>query len=201
MSALMSAGVTTDVQSMILRLVDFLKSRGITALFTNLGHGQAESATTEMQISSLMDVWLLLYNRETNGEHNRQLYLIKSRGMAHSNQVREFIMSRDGIKLREAYIGPEGVLTGSARLAQEAKEKAAALHRQQEIERRNRDIARKRREIAAQIESLQAELDGEVAEASLLTEQADASREQLDADRTAMAAIRQVSSRAKAKAK
>ena len=74
-----------------------------------------------------MDVWLLLYNRESNGEHNRQLYLLKSRGMAHSNQVREFIMSSDGIKLRDAYVGPEGVLTGSARLAQEAKDRAAAL--------------------------------------------------------------------------
>lgn len=201
MSALMSAGVTTDVQSMILRLVDFLKSRGITALFTNLGHGQAESATTEMQISSLMDVWLLLYNRESNGEHNRQLYLIKSRGMAHSNQVREFIMSKDGIKLREAYIGPEGVLTGSARLAQEAKEKAAAIARQQEVERRNREIERKRREIAAQIETLQAQLDSDVADAALLAEQADAGREQLNADRKAMAAIRHVSSNNKEKSK
>ena len=201
MSALMSAGVTTDVQSMILRLVDFLKSRSITALFTNLGHGQAESATTEMQISSLMDVWLLLYNRETNGEHNRQLYLIKSRGMAHSNQVREFIMSSDGIKLREAYIGPEGVLTGSARLAQEAKERAAALQRSQDIERRARDISRRRREIAVQIEALQSQLDGDAAEAALLSEQADASREQLSADRVEMAAIRQVSSRAKSKSK
>lgn len=193
MSALMSAGVTTDVQSMILRLVDFLKSRGITALFTNLGRGQAESTTTEMQISSLMDTWLLLYNRETNGEHNRQLYLLKSRGMAHSNQVREFIMSKNGIKLREAYIGPEGVLTGSARLAQEAKEKAAALIRQQEIERRNRDIGRKRREIAAQIEALQAQLESESAEVDLLASEAGALNDQLAADRTAMAASRQAS--------
>ena len=136
MSALLSAGVTGDVHSMVLRLVDFLKAGGITALFTNLGVVAGENATTEIQISSLMDVWLLLYNRESNGEHNRQLYLLKSRGMAHSNQVREFILSSDGIKLRDAYVGPEGVLTGSARLAQEAKDKAAALIREQEMERR-----------------------------------------------------------------
>ena len=127
MSALLGAGVTGDVHSMVLRLVDFLKARGVTALFTNLGGVSGENATTEIQISSLMDVWLLLYNRESNGEHNRQLYLLKSRGMAHSNQVREFVMSSDGIKLRDAYVGPEGVLTGSARLAQEAKDTAAAL--------------------------------------------------------------------------
>jgi|GEM_PF-3213174 len=115
MSALLSAGATGDVHSLVLRLVDFLKSRGITTLFTDLGAVSGENATTEIQISSLMDAWLLLYNRESNGEHNRQLYLLKSRGMTRSNQVREFIMSSEGIKLRAVYVGPEGVVTGSAR--------------------------------------------------------------------------------------
>lgn len=191
MSALVSAGITSDVHSMILRLVDFLKARGVTALFTNLGGGQAEQVTTEMQISSLMDTWLLLYNRESNGEHNRQLYLLKARGMAHSNQVREFIMSKTGIQLREAYIGPEGVLTGSARLAQEAKDKASALVRQQEIERRSRVNARKRRELEAQIEVLKAQLESEEAETDLLNSEADARRDQLTADRAAMGISRQ----------
>ena len=86
----------------------------------------------------------MLYNRESNGEHNRQLYVLKSRGMAHSNQIREFILSSDGIKLREAYIGPEGVFTGSARLAQEAKEKRHSCLRRQEIDRRSREADRKR---------------------------------------------------------
>jgi circadian clock protein KaiC len=186
MSALMSAGVTGDVHSMILRLVDFLKTREITALFTNLGGGHAESATTEMQISSLMDTWLLLYNRESNGEHNRQLYLLKARGMAHSNQVREFIMTREGIRLREAYIGPAGVLTGSARLAQEAKERAERQLRDQEIERRSRQLERKRRDIAAQIEALQAQLESEEAETALLTRESSQREDQLNADRVAM---------------
>ncbi|MDU2927082.1 circadian clock protein KaiC, partial [Bradyrhizobium sp.] len=163
-SALMGAGVAGDVHSMTLRLIDFLKSRGVTALFTNLGAGSAETATTEMQISSLTDTWLLLYNRETNGEHNRQLYLLKSRGMAHSNQVREFLMSAGGISLREVYVGPDGVLTGSARLAQEAKDRADRLLRTQEVERRTREIVRRRREIAAQIETLQAQLASEEGE-------------------------------------
>src|ERR1700733_836437 len=167
MSALLGAGATADVRSMVLRLVDFLKARGVTALFTNLGVS-GENVTTEIEISSLMDVWLLLYNRESNGEHNRQLYLLKSRGMAHSNQVREFILSSGGIKLRDAYVGPEGVLTGSARRAQEAKEQAAALIREKEMERRTRELERKRRETAAQIEILQAQLANEEAEVALL---------------------------------
>ena len=195
MSALLSAGVTTDVHSMVLRLVDFLKSRGVTALFTNLGAGAGEVAATEVQISSLMDTWLLLYNRESNGEHNRQLYLLKSRGMAHSNQVREFIMSSDGIKLREAYIGPEGVVTGSARLAQEAKDKAAVLIREQEVQRRARELERRRREISAQIEVLQAQLASESAEEVMLRREALGREDQLATDRVAMGVSRRTAAR------
>ncbi|HEU5016628.1 MAG TPA: circadian clock protein KaiC [Pseudolabrys sp.] len=191
MSALLGAGATPDVHSMVLRLVDFLKARGVTALFTNLGVVSGEDATTEIQISSLMDAWLLLYNRESNGEHNRQLYLLKSRGMAHSNQVREFIMSSNGIKLRAAYVGPEGVLTGSARLAQEAKDQAAILVREQEMERRSRELERKRREIGAQIDILQAQLANEEAEVDLLTSESAAREDQLAADRVAMGVNRQ----------
>ena len=192
MSSLMSAGVVGDVHSMILRLVDFLKERAVTALFTNLSVGVAESTATAMQVSSLMDTWLLLYNRESNGEHNRQLYLLKSRGMAHSNQIREFILSSDGVKLREAYIGPAGVLTGSARLAQEAQDKAAALVRDHETKRRSRHLERKRREIAAQIEILQAQLASEADEDALLGRQ-DVEREnQLANERAAIAKSRQV---------
>jgi circadian clock protein KaiC len=200
MSALLNAGVTDDVHSMVLRLVDFLKSGGVTALFTNLGGVSGENATTEIQISSLMDVWLLLYNRESNGEHNRQLYLLKSRGMAHSNQVREFILSSDGIKLRDAYVGPEGVLTGSARLAQEAKDQAAALIREKEMERRTRELERKRRETAAQIEILQAQLANEEAEIELLNREGVAREDQLAVDRVAMAVSRMGAARASAAA-
>jgi circadian clock protein KaiC len=187
MSALMSSGLAGDVHSMILRLVDFLKTRGITALFTNLGLGSAEQTTTQMQVSSLMDTWLLLYNRESDGEHNRQLYVLKSRGMAHSNQIREFILSSDGIKLREAYIGPAGVLTGSARLEQEAKDGAAEIERQQETQRRSREVERKRREIAARIADLQAQL----ADEEMLSQQAVLRDNQFAADRVAMATSRQ----------
>ena len=188
MSALMGAGLAGDVHSMVLRLIDFLKTRGITALFTNLGLGSAEETTTQMQVSSLMDTWLLLYNRESNGEHNRQLYVLKSRGMAHSNQIREFILSSDGIKLREAYIGPAGVLTGSARLEQEARDRAAEIERQQDTERRSREVERRRREIAARIADLQAQL----ADEEMLSHQGVLRDNQFAADRVAMATSRQV---------
>jgi circadian clock protein KaiC len=191
MSALMSTGVSGDVHSMVLRLVDFLKERAVTALFINLSSGPADSATA-MQISSLMDTWLLLYNRESNGEHNRQLYLLKSRGMAHSNQIREFILSADGIRLRDAYVGPAGVLTGSARLAQEAQDKAAALVREQEMQQRSRNLERKRREINAQIEALRAQLASEVDEDTLLNREGAGRENQLAADRDAMSRSRRV---------
>jgi circadian clock protein KaiC len=195
MSALLNAGASHDVHSMVLRLVDFLKSRGVTALFTNLGPGAGEVAGTEIQISSLMDTWLLLYNRETNGEHNRQLYLLKSRGMAHSNQVREFILSSEGIKLRDAYVGSEGVVTGSARVAQEAKDKAASLIREQEMQRRGRELERKRREIRAQIEILKDQLESETAEEGLLNRDYTAREDQVAADRVAMGVSRQTEAR------
>lgn len=194
LSALMNAGITGDVHSMVLRLVDMLKARGVTALFTNLGGVQAETATTEMEISSLMDTWLLVYNRESNGEHNRQLYLLKSRGMAHSNQVREFLITNDGIRLRNAYIGPLGVLTGSARLAQEAKDKAEQLFRRQELQRRSREFERRRHDIHAQISSLNAQLTTEEEEITRLMQEARDREDQLTDDSVAMASSRRTPS-------
>lgn len=158
LSSLLQAGPGSEVHGMILRLVDFLKARGITAVFTSLTHGNIEQAMSEVQVSSLMDTWLLLSNRESNGEHNRQLYLLKSRGMRHSNQVREFIIANDGIHLREVYVGPEGVMTGSARLQQEARERERAAQLHVELDRRTALLERRRRQIAAQIDELKAQL-------------------------------------------
>jgi circadian clock protein KaiC len=192
LSSLLHAGDRNDAQAMILRLVDFLKSREVTAVFTSLTHGNLEQAMTDMQVSSLMDTWLLLYNRESNGEHNRQLYLIKARGMAHSNQVREFVMTRGGILLREVYVGPDGVLTGSARIAQEARERERTMHLTYESERRNADFARRRRRIEAQIEELQAQLADEQLELSARTTEASAQEARVSDDRARMGESRRV---------
>jgi circadian clock protein KaiC len=99
-SSLMEAGRQGDVRAMLLRLIDHLKAKGITALLTNLTEGMIETAITDAGISSLMDSWLLLLNREVSGAYLRELYLLKSRGMAHSNQVREFILTDHGIELQ-----------------------------------------------------------------------------------------------------
>ena len=151
---------TGDVHSMLLRVIDLLKSRGITAFLTNLlsveGMDKADAG-----MSSLMDTWLSLVQLESNGERNRGIYVLKSRGMNHSNQIREYQLTSQGVKLVDAYLGSGGVLTGSARVAQEMVDAAAAVRRAQDNERNQRDIQRKRAALERQIAELRAELDSE----------------------------------------
>ena len=125
--SLIQAGNRKDATAMLTRLIDFLKMQRITALLTNLTSGDEAPEKTDVDISSLVDTWLLLRDIELGGERNRAMYVLKSRGMAHSNQIREFLLTDRGIELQDVYLGPEGVLTGSARQAQEAREKAAAV--------------------------------------------------------------------------
>ena len=147
-----------DVQSMLMRLMDFLKSKSITSVFVSLTEGGDNLENTQIGISSLSDTWILLRDIELNGERNRCLYVLKSRGMAHSNQLREFVMTEKGISLMPAYIGSGGVLTGSSRVAQEAKERAVRLAAEQENQRKQQEIDAKRLNLEAQIATLQAEL-------------------------------------------
>jgi circadian clock protein KaiC len=160
-SAFTESGDRLEVQSMLLRMVDFLKNRGITAVFTHLLHGQDGNVSTDAGLSSLMDAWVLMLNREVNGEFNRELYLLKARGMAHSNQVREFVMSADGIRLVPPYLGENGALTGSARKAEEARARRDSAARSAEAERLQRQIETRRRKAAAQIEALKAEIEAD----------------------------------------
>ena len=150
-TTLTEIGSSLEAKTMLVRLVDFLKSRKITALLTSLTSDQDNPEQTEVGISSLMDTWLLLRNLEMNGERNRGLYILKSRGMPHSNQIREFTLTNHGAQLREVYAGVAGVLAGTARVAQEARERAEALAQQQEIERKQRELESKRLAMEAQI--------------------------------------------------
>jgi len=158
------------VKTMLMRIVDYLKLNQITALFTSLTVNEGTLEYTDVGISSLIDTWLLLRDIELSGERNRVMYVLKSRGMAHSNQIREFILTDHGVELREVYIGASGVLTGSARVAQEADENAKLLTRKHDIEQKKREIERKRRTLEAQIAALHADFESEESEAVKMIE-------------------------------
>ncbi len=155
----------TDVKTMLLRLVDFLKMKRITSFFTSLTTAGDSLELTDVYISSLIDTWLLLRDIEIGGERNRGLYVLKSRGMAHSNQIREFKLTNHGIELLDVYVGAGGVLTGSARLSQETKDEAEQLLHQQEIVRKKIGLDRKREAMEAQILLLRSEFEAEESEA------------------------------------
>jgi circadian clock protein KaiC len=180
----------TEVKIMLLRLVDYLKMRNITALFASLSNGAENREVTDMAISSLIDTWLLLRDIEIGGERNRGLYILKSRGMDHSNQIREFILTENGIELLDVYVGPEGVLTGSARLSQEAKNYEEQLLRQQEIERKRSGLELKRAATEANIVVLQSEFKAEEAETLKLIEMEKAKMERFAQEKKKMAESR-----------
>jgi circadian clock protein KaiC len=153
----LAAGAQDEAWVMLVRLIDMLKERGMTIMLSSLTHASQALEQTSMAVSSMVDTWLLLKQLETNGERNRCLYVLKSRGMSHSNQVREFLITSHGIDLIEPYIGPEGVLTGTARTAQELRDRLALEARQSEDERQARLIERKRELLEQKIAALRAE--------------------------------------------
>ena len=185
--ALIDAGSRRDATIMVTRLIDFLKAHGITALMTNLTSGGDALEKTNIDISSLADTWLLLRDIELGGERDRAMYVLKSRGMAHSNQIREFLITSDGIDLVDVYTGPEGVLTGSARQSQEARERAEMLVREQELERRQRDRARKREALEARITAMRKEFEIESEELHRAIDEELTKESVLSQDRQAMA--------------
>lgn len=187
----LSVGTPEDVKAMLMRMIDFLKYQQVTSFFTSLTHG-GDFEQTDVGISSLMDTWLLLRGVEVNGERNRTMYVLKSRGMEHSNQLREVLMTERGIQLVDVYLGPGGALTGAARLAQEAEERAGSVARQQEIERRQRELERKREALEARINALRLEFESEEEEARRKLEEALAQEKRLEDDRRDMARLRGV---------
>jgi circadian clock protein KaiC len=179
-------GGTGDVHSMLLRVIDLLKSRGITAFLTNLLSVE-HMDQADAGMSSLMDTWLSLVQLETNGERNRGIYVLKSRGMNHSNQIREYQLTSQGVKLVDAYLGSGGVLTGSARIAQEMVDAASTVRRAQDKERKQREIQRKRAALERQIAELRAELESEEEEARKSLQRDEELEKRLQAERRAMA--------------
>lgn len=187
----LSEGNPDEVKAVITRLVDLLKGRQITAMFTSLtsaSTGVLEK--TDIGISSVMDTWLFLRDIEINGERNRGLYVLKSRGMAHSNQIREFLLTDQGIDLVDVYAGPGGVLTGTARRALEAQEKLAAIRRKKELERKRRNLKIKRETFEAKIARLRAEFESEKHEIENSLMEGEQGEEVLAQERQAMVRLR-----------
>lgn len=186
-SNLQRAGSLDDSTNMLVRLIDFLRKQQITTFFISLSSmGSTSLEMTDEGMSSLVDTWLLVRDIELGGERNRALYVLKSRGMAHSNQVREFLITSKGIKLRPAYLGPSGVLTGSARLSQEALDRAGVQVAREEMERKQLALEHRRKAIEAQVEALRAQFRAEEEEFERTNLSARIRNEVLAADRAAM---------------
>jgi circadian clock protein KaiC len=169
-SNLISIGSVNEVRAMLVRLIDLLKVNNITGLFTSLTQ-QNVSATnelTEESVSSLVDTWITLRDVEAVGERNRGLYILKSRGMGHSNAVKEFVISDDGITLLDTEIGPEGLLTGTAREAYRKTKSLQQVKKQNDIERRDREIERKKKILESNIENMRIEFESVLEELNKL---------------------------------
>lgn len=181
---------TSDVKRVLMRLVDFLKSKAITGMFSSLTPSGSPVETSHVAISSLIDSWILLRDIESNGERNRGLYVLKSRGMAHSNQVREFLITNKGVQLIDVYSGSSGVLTGGARLSMLAQEKAVEIKLQEEVELRHFDLENKRNVLDAKIAAMRAEFAAQEAANIKLISQEKLRSRQVSADETAMGKMR-----------
>jgi circadian clock protein KaiC len=156
---LITVGSISEVKGMLIRLIDFLQTEQITVLFTALSLNTIVTEQTDEGVSSLVDAWLLVRDIESGGERNRGMYIMKSRGMKHSNQVREFVITDDGLDLVDVYLGPDGVLTGSAREAQQLMETTSKVLRTHALNKKDLEIQRKRKVLEAKIASLQEEFE------------------------------------------
>ena len=186
-SNLTAAGTASEVKSILTRLIDYLKMKRITTFLTDLTHFTGSLEHTSEEISSLIDTWLLLRDIELNGERNRGLYILKSRGMAHSNQIQEFLITNQGVDLIDVYTGSGEVLTGSARAVQKAGETAFEMARRHETARRLREQERKRKALETKIAFLRAEFDVETEEVHLIAEEEQKRQTVLTEDRLEMA--------------
>ncbi len=184
------SGTRHEASHVLARDLDLLKSRGVTSVMTTLTRA-TEAESSEVEVSSLVDTWLLLRNHESNGERNRLMFVIKSRGTSHSNQVREFRLTGEGPHLVEVYVGPEGVLTGSARTEHETRQRTAAVARDEARVRRRRMLDQRSASLEAQIATLRAELESDQEEFQRLAAEEAAAHEVDEEARSSMALRRE----------
>jgi circadian clock protein KaiC len=189
-SNLSFAATLYEIKVMLSRLIDFLKMNQVTVIFTDLTPGGSALEATMSAISTLMDTWILLRDIESQGERNRGIYVLKSRGMSHSNQIREFMITDKGLDLVDVYVGPGGVLTGTARMSREAEEKAAMHNRDKEIRHKKRELERNRKALEARIAALRAEFEGEEEDLDKFVKEAQSKEKVFQEDREKMASAR-----------
>ncbi|HEY9659700.1 MAG TPA: circadian clock protein KaiC, partial [Allocoleopsis sp.] len=170
-SNMVMAGTLLQTRAFFMRLIDYLKSLQVTVVMTNLVTAGSPLEHTEVGISSLVDTWLDVRTVEGNGERNRLLQLIKSRGMSHSNQIREFHITDQGVDLVDVYLGQNQVLTGTARVAQETADREARLQRQQQVAKRRRELEQQQKMTQDQIATLQMRMEAESAELEFLLQE------------------------------
>jgi len=189
-TSMFAIGTGADVQGWMTRLVDYLKGSQATLLATTLTHESSDLQSAGFAVSSLMDTWLMLRYVEVEGERNRMLTVVKSRGMAHSNQMREYEITSTGVHISDVYVGPGDVLTGSARAAQEARDRAAGQLRQDEILRKRRDLARRKKAVEAQIVLLRTEYEADEEALRAALQQGEAAESTMESDQARMATLR-----------
>ena len=187
---LITVGSVSEVKSMLIRLIDFLQAEQITVLFTALTLKTIITEQTDEGVSSLVDAWLTIREIEFNGERNRCLYVMKSRGMKHSNQVREFVITDKGLDLVDVYIGPEGILTGSARETQQLLKETGVVLRDHAVSLKDREIERKRTVLEAKIASLKEEFESVQEELNRSYVEDELRNEVMEKNRTQMTRIR-----------
>ncbi|MES3016952.1 MAG: circadian clock protein KaiC [Bacteroidota bacterium] len=187
---LITVGSVSEVKSMLVRLIDFFQAEQITVMFTALSLNNIVNEQTDEGVSSLVDAWILIRDIESNGERNKGLYIMKSRGMAHSNQVREFVINEHGLELVDVYLGPDGVLTGSARIEQILHEQTGAVLHTHALTRKDREVLRKRTMLEAKIESLRTEFESAEEELNKVYVEEDIKKAVMDENRKQMTQLR-----------
>lgn len=186
-SNLIAIGNPGEVKVVLMRLVDLFKDRLITSLFTSLTLGADEQEETNIGVSSLMDTWILLKNIENGGERNRGLYIIKSRGLSHSNKIRELLLTDAGMELVDVYFGPDGTLTGTARIQQESREQDQIVEFQQQVERNRSEFEHKRQMTEARMAIMRAQLEAEEKALALQIQEHESKMTRAAKDRKVMA--------------
>jgi circadian clock protein KaiC len=190
-SNLTNVGTQTDVQFMLTRLIDYLKLKNITTVCTSLVEQESTEGMSAQGISSIMDTWINLRFFENNGERNRGISVIKSRGMEHSNQIREYLITDHGIEIQDVYLGPSGgLLMGSSRAAQEAKEMAEVVDQRKKVARRKRELENKLKSLDAQMAVLRSDFEMQEEELEKLSSEDELRVKALAEDRNEMARIR-----------